>query len=228
MFTSQNNYELPGKIGAHKIILAAASDVFENEFFGSFESEDKVIIVDASQEVFQVMIDYIYNKQPLNLNEYDVNVLAPLYYLADKYIISDLSEKIVTAVAECGVSRENVLGVAVMAEASPHLPLSEALNKAVHSFLEKEFNNDASEILKFFTEADEYEKHALVILNVLKVVAGKGKKKPLCSNCKVDPCLHDTCVTWENFVPGAMVKEGTSGNVYVLPVTIHPWNNRNK
>ena len=103
MFTSQNNYELPGKIGAHKIILAAASDVFENEFFGSFESEDKVIIVDASQEVFQVMIDYIYNKQPLNLNEYDVNVLAPLYYLADKYIISDLSEKIVTAVAECGL-----------------------------------------------------------------------------------------------------------------------------
>ena len=115
----------------------------------------------------RVMIDYIYNK-PLNLNEYDVNVLVSLYYLADKYIISDLSAEIVTAVAECGVSRENVLDVAVMAEASPHPPLSEALKKAVHSFLEEEFNNDATAILKFLTEADEYEKHALVILNVLK------------------------------------------------------------
>jgi len=210
VFEGQNDENgQPMKTGAHKYVLAVASDVFKKEFFGSFESEDEVLIVDASKEVFQVMLDYIYDKPHLRLNEYDADILAPLYYLAEKYIIPDLSAEIIAAVADLEISRKDVLEVAVLADASPHQPLSEALLKAVHSFLEKEFENDLHKIVKFLTEADQNGKHALVIYKLLMVEAAKEKK---CRNCKGVPCLNNIGVTSGNFVSGAKVKTMTGGH----------------
>lgn len=44
------------KIKAHKLLLVAASNVFEAMFSGNFAEEDQVKITDITPEVFQLMI----------------------------------------------------------------------------------------------------------------------------------------------------------------------------
>jgi hypothetical protein len=80
---------------AHKFVLSLASDVFKGEFYGSMkESGEGIKIVDASQEVFSVMVEFIYDKK-LNWPSYSLHFLASLYYLAEKYNIEDLKDKII-------------------------------------------------------------------------------------------------------------------------------------
>ena len=68
-------------IMAHKLILAVVSDVFEKEFFGPLkENENEILIEDAKQEVFKVLVDFIYNKQPI-MSNYDLHFLSSLFYL---------------------------------------------------------------------------------------------------------------------------------------------------
>ena len=84
------------EVKAHKMILALVSDVFTTEFFGSMkEDKDDIDIKDASQEVFQAMIDFIYNKQ-VDLGEYDLPFTSQLYNLAEKYNIKDLRNEIIS------------------------------------------------------------------------------------------------------------------------------------
>ena len=97
------------EVKAHKLILAIASDVFKKNFFGSFESESKISIEDATEEVFKAMIEYIYNKK-MDWKDYKLTFLASLYYLADKYDISELRQEIIASIPEHKVSEENVRG----------------------------------------------------------------------------------------------------------------------
>ena len=57
------------------------------------ESGECIKIVDASQEVFSVMVEFIYDKK-LDWAVYSLSFLTSLYYLAEKYNIKDLMEKI--------------------------------------------------------------------------------------------------------------------------------------
>ena len=52
------------EVRAHKQILSFASDVFNREFFGSIKTEDEIEVKDVTQEVFQAMMEAIYNKKP--------------------------------------------------------------------------------------------------------------------------------------------------------------------
>eukprot|EP00092_Neocalanus_flemingeri_P017898 GFUD01019364.1.p1 GENE.GFUD01019364.1~~GFUD01019364.1.p1 ORF type:complete len:263 (+),score=75.50 GFUD01019364.1:54-842(+) len=155
------------EVKAHKLILAFGSDVFNRTFFGNLESEDEINIIDANQDVFQAMIDFIYNKQP-NWKDCDISFLASLYYLADKYNIEDLRDIIIATIPEQEVTRENVLRIAILAEDNVfHQPLSEALYDAAASFMEKGL---LEKIPKIFTEANH--KHALVIFKVMERLRG--------------------------------------------------------
>ena len=49
------------KIGAHRLLLAGVSEVFENTFFGPMKnSEEEVEVKDTSPEAFQLLINFIY------------------------------------------------------------------------------------------------------------------------------------------------------------------------
>lgn len=85
------------RIAAHKIVLAAASPVFDAMFYGPFSSRfndadtpsprDTVSIIDVSAKIFRVMVDYVYTDETDNwsaLTNYD---LLELYYCLDKYLI---------------------------------------------------------------------------------------------------------------------------------------------
>eukprot|EP00092_Neocalanus_flemingeri_P021867 GFUD01023722.1.p1 GENE.GFUD01023722.1~~GFUD01023722.1.p1 ORF type:complete len:273 (-),score=76.30 GFUD01023722.1:16-834(-) len=208
LFKMENNSVK--EVNAHKMILAVASDVFGKEFYGSLKKdEDESDIVDASQEVFQVMINFIYNK-PTNWEDYTISFLCSLYYLAEKYNIGDLKTDIIISIPGHKITRENVLQIVSLAEEnSHHEPLSEAIYDVATAFLKQVFEGKLQKASDFFSEAlvsAEFNAMALA-----KIMAMLNKIKPLyCQNCYQSPCLDGQGVTRENFVPGATIL-GVSG-----------------
>ena len=125
------------EVKAHSQILAAASHVFNREFYGSLKAEDNIEIKDYCQEVFLVMIESIYNKKP-DFKALDFSFLISLYYLADKYDIQHLRNEIIASIPEHEITKENFLDVAILAEDNIlHPPLSEALFDAAARFVNK-------------------------------------------------------------------------------------------
>jgi len=206
------------EVKAHKLILAIASEVFKRNFFGSFESESKISIEDVSEEVFKAMVDYIYNKE-MDWDGHELSFLASLYYVADKYDISELREEIIASIPEHKVSDENVLDVAILAEANiHHQPLSDALYDAGAAYLLEKFKGKAGNVYKFCSENDASDITGLVVYKML----GRMEMMPKeCDNCQKTPCLNGQTLTLENFVTGANVNIG--GTIVKL-VAVNPGN----
>ena len=63
MFSNEDSV-VSTEVFSHKFVLSLASDVFKREFYGSMkESGECIKIVDASQEVFSVTVEFIYGKK---------------------------------------------------------------------------------------------------------------------------------------------------------------------
>jgi len=195
------------EVKAHTLILAAASDVFNREFYGNLSSEHDIEIKDACQEVFQTMVEFVYNKKP-SYKDADLGFLASLYYLADKYDIQDLRIEIIAAIPDHEVTKENVLEIANLAEENIlHNPLSEALYEAAARFVK------TSEVLDFFT--DKNDDNALVIYKMLKRV--NKLRGEICEYCLRTPCLDGKRLTRDNFTPGAKAYyQGLKEDVRIL------------
>jgi len=195
------------ELKAHKLILGAASDVFEREFFGPMKKDEDIAIDDVGQEVFGVMIDYIYNKK-IELIEYDLNFLSSLYYLADLYNIKELRLDIITSIPEHVVSDQNVLDVAILAENNVlHQPLSETLYDSAAVFIKKKFGGKIDNVFNFCSETEPSEIHGLVLLKIMARMKNLPNPTPKCGNCHCEQtyCLDGQALTIENFLPGAQV-----------------------
>lgn len=92
------------RIRCHRIILAAASPVFEAMFYGPMKyienggSTPGIEILDISENIFRRLILYIY-KGYLDLRTFTLEETIELYYAAEKYLLSDLVKKCLEAVA---------------------------------------------------------------------------------------------------------------------------------
>eukprot|EP00092_Neocalanus_flemingeri_P018914 GFUD01020486.1.p1 GENE.GFUD01020486.1~~GFUD01020486.1.p1 ORF type:complete len:272 (+),score=62.46 GFUD01020486.1:53-868(+) len=205
------------EIKAHKVILAIPSDVFYREFYGSMkEKEDTIDITDASHDVFQAMIEFIYNKQH-NWKDFALSFLASLYYLAEKYNIKDLKDEIMASIPEHEVSLENVLDIAILAEDSIlHKPVSDALYEAAATFLRNEFKNKLDQAIEFLFETEANEVHALVIFKIMARMKNVEPAISNCENCQQIPCLNGKRITCENFKAGAVVINIGSLKIYEL------------
>jgi len=197
------------EVSAHKLILAIASDVFTRQFFGLMQSENVINIKDASKDVFEMMIDFIYNKKIEFIN-YDLDCLSKLYYLADKYDIEELRLEIIASIPEHEITIQNVIDVGILAEEnSHHLPLSEALYDVAAAFLKQKFANKAENVYDFFSEAEASERRALALMKMM----GRIKFLPLtdCDNCKQTKgsCLNGQEVKCNSAVVGAKVYCGS-------------------
>jgi len=130
------------EVKAHKLILAVASDVFQREFYGSMKEKEVVKIVDVDQEVFQAMVEFIYNKT-LDWKAFDLPFHCSLFYVAEKYIIKGLKDKILSSIAvqqHHKVKMMNVLEIASLAEENRHFePLAELLFQISVACLERHF-----------------------------------------------------------------------------------------
>jgi len=199
------------EVTAHTQILACSSEVFNREFFGALATEKEVEIKDASQEVFQTMIEFIYNKKP-KFKELDLKFLISLYYLADKYDIQDLCSNIISTIPKHLVVKKDVLPIAMLAEENiVHPPLSEALYDAAANFMkEVPWKNKFESILDLFT--DESEEHGMVVFKLVKR-AKKRKLEEECIMCKQTTCLDGKQLSFHNFCSGA---KATNNSVRVL------------
>ncbi|XP_031640963.1 BTB/POZ domain-containing protein 6-B-like [Contarinia nasturtii] len=73
------------EIPAHKIIMAAASEVFEKMFYGKMKEKGNVEIVDSSPEAFKLFLQCFYFIEVQFTKEYIPEVM----YLADKYVTTE-------------------------------------------------------------------------------------------------------------------------------------------
>ena len=199
------NADTDGKVEevkAHKFPLSLASPVFQRQFYGSFmDSEDEIKIVDASKDVFQAMIDYIYSYKPLDSETYDIYFLSSLYYLAEKYDIEDLRNEILSFIPDYPVTKDNVLEIAALAEDFANLaPLSEAIFCSAANFLGDHFRGSYKGVVKYFKEVDA---NADVSHLIHKIITRLDLNNT-CENCHSANCLDGEAVTKDNFVPGAI------------------------
>jgi hypothetical protein len=190
------------EVFAHKFVLSLGSEVFKREFYGSMkESGAGIKIVDATHEVFSVMVEFIYDKD-LDWNTYSLSFLSSLYYLAEKYDIKNLMEKILITIQAYKVIKENVMEVAVLGENNLFLPpLSDALYDSATIFLEKHFQNNLGKALAFFSETEATSINSRVLHELMSRINNSS----ICSNCKQSPCLDGLGVSLENFAPDAKV-----------------------
>ena len=98
---------------AHKLILAAASPVFEAMFKeGTKEHEDNYVnIEDIDSDVFEVFLRYLYSGQAENLDE----MVSELFAAADKYDVQPLREICIHHMVK-NISVNNAVNMLVLAD----------------------------------------------------------------------------------------------------------------
>ncbi|SPP72760.1 blast:Speckle-type POZ protein-like [Drosophila guanche] len=78
------------QLKCHKLILSAASPVFEAMFFGPMqESEPQIEIHDISAAIFKVLLECIYTGS-VDYNGLELVACIELYYAAEKYLLDEL------------------------------------------------------------------------------------------------------------------------------------------
>jgi speckle-type POZ protein len=78
---------------AHRIVLAASSQVFEAQIFGQTREaeENKIKITDMEPPVFDAMLHFIYNDTlPKTVKDTDTTVIQHLLVAADRYMLKRL------------------------------------------------------------------------------------------------------------------------------------------
>jgi len=202
------------EIRAHKCILALASEVFKKGFYGGMENNGSIDITDATKEAFDVMVNFIYDKET-NLSNYDFDMLCSIYYLADKYNITALEKKILEAINRKEISLENIINVGVLAiQHAVHDKLAEALYEVSAQRLLRMFNGSLNTAVDYMIEIGADDSLDLIASkSVLKIVARLRKINltTVCVNCKVFPCITGVKLSKDNFVQGAKINAISGG-----------------
>ncbi|XP_054743327.1 BTB/POZ domain-containing protein 6 isoform X2 [Anastrepha obliqua] len=87
--------EEPRLFRCHKMILATASEVFERMFYSDFVVVGPVRVTDVSAASFERFLRYIYVYEIDAERFLPLKELGELFYLADKYMMQDLTDEIV-------------------------------------------------------------------------------------------------------------------------------------
>jgi len=209
LFKKEQTCEGMEEVKAHRLILAAVSDVFKKEFYGGFIDDGGIEILDATKESFEAMIEFIYNKQT-DVSIYDLDIMCSLFYLGDKYNINALKEEILKAIRGKNFPYEKVVEIGPLADQfSVHTELADTLYEAAAQSLSKKFCKDPVKVENFFTtQLDVMAASACISCKSLVRIMAKVVRiasEPVCGNCKVSPCIKGAKVTRENFVPEAKI-----------------------
>ena len=190
-FPEEEDYE---DIGAHKLLLAMASEVFFSQFFGPMaEAKDVIAVDDTRREVFNVMVEFIYNREHAWEKE-ELSFLAEMYYLVEKYHLDDLKEELLDSITKHPVNRSNLLEVAILAEkqAQPHPDLSKRLYNIAAMVLKNSFNGNIKEVLKLFSEVKADPNDATNSFILHKLMSTPNAIRQICLNCNTISCLSNS------------------------------------
>eukprot|EP00092_Neocalanus_flemingeri_P038746 GFUD01042188.1.p1 GENE.GFUD01042188.1~~GFUD01042188.1.p1 ORF type:complete len:303 (-),score=44.61 GFUD01042188.1:2-829(-) len=204
------NTGMKSELPAHKLILVVGSEVFMRQFFGTIpEEKDTIPVEDSSVEAFQIFLDILYNKK-IALEAIDFQLLADLYYLAEKYHHGFMKDSIIKEVSSRKIISENLLEVAKVAKTNAHLEeLSSSLFNICFVFINK---SDLGTILDIFDNEEVGEENSRTLH---RLMAGAKRSRPnppdICKNCQHEPCLDGKELTKCNFVVGASVSHKCLG-----------------
>lgn len=106
------SFKIENKIlTCHKLILAAASPVFEAMFYGNFDVDaaSSILITDISFKSFQLFIEFLYTGE-LN-DEENLDNLIEIAGCAQKYMIDDELKKVCVARISKIINRDNAFTI---------------------------------------------------------------------------------------------------------------------
>ncbi|XP_018793060.1 PREDICTED: BTB/POZ domain-containing protein 3 isoform X1 [Bactrocera latifrons] len=85
----------PQRFRCHKMILASASEVFERMFYSEFNVDGPVRVIEVDAKSFERFLRYVYIYEIETEENLSLKELCELLYLADKYMMQDLTDELV-------------------------------------------------------------------------------------------------------------------------------------
>jgi len=212
-----------GAVGAHKMVLALNSEVFQNMFYTSDALEDvqvhevcdtKGVVVELDKvknlDVIKMIVQFCYfGKIDQNFSKYPhpVEFLIDLYVSASKLGIETLKElvlkqriirKVVEDTSEIDIDKALSFVKKAM-KLQEHEDLSDALLAKAAEFLKISYTEGPAQLPIFLRRMIDDER---VVRNLLE----KLDLSDRCKNCTSYDCLNGEGVNKRNFVPGARVR----------------------
>jgi len=139
------------EINANKTVLACASEVFKTQFFGSIPAGKVVHVKDSNGTTFSTFLDMLYNIK-VELNKMDLKLLGELFYLVQKYQVSNWKETILRNIQLRKLKIDEILDAVVVAEANSHLvEFAKAINIICAEFVH---NSSPREISELFMKSE--------------------------------------------------------------------------
>ena len=115
----ENGEDQETRIGAHKLLLAGVSPVFQGMFYGPMKETGEVVVKETTLDAFKTMINYIYHPiggEAFNLNHTKCpQELFELLTLVTKYQISNLANLTSGALRNLSITRETMIFTATVA-----------------------------------------------------------------------------------------------------------------
>eukprot|EP00092_Neocalanus_flemingeri_P002898 GFUD01003100.1.p1 GENE.GFUD01003100.1~~GFUD01003100.1.p1 ORF type:complete len:274 (-),score=60.48 GFUD01003100.1:44-865(-) len=156
-------------IGAHKVLLAMASEVFHGQFYGPMsESEaDVLAVVDNTREAFNIMVEFIYNKIPNWDGFSKFELFFQVYKVADFYLLDKLKAAVEDAVKNFVITEANFQELSLCADRNGFFSnLADSVFESCASFLSQNFGS-YEKILQFI---DQYNGDPSILLKIMRLM----------------------------------------------------------
>eukprot|EP00092_Neocalanus_flemingeri_P108175 GFUD01138900.1.p1 GENE.GFUD01138900.1~~GFUD01138900.1.p1 ORF type:complete len:415 (-),score=76.48 GFUD01138900.1:8-1252(-) len=163
-------HQAPHSFTAHKFALSAVSPVFRTQFYGSIPAGDVVVVKDSNVDAFKIMIDYVYQNPGVEGVEEldDVFDLFDVLYLADKYEVLGLKEKILKKFRDMSVNAANYEAILSALQEFAHFEVAcDVLKSRVLNLIEQHSN--PLELVEVAIESKDDSIKEKVILSLGKV-----------------------------------------------------------
>jgi len=209
-----------GELKAHKLILAAASNVFRNGFFGSENTDKKANILyikDTSFKAFSILIDSIY-KKPVHYDLLSIEEIFDVIYLATRYEIQALKELLNHKLENVKVNKVNILEVFKIAEDFKVFEESSKILKANCAQVLRDQLENIEDVINFLAVAEDAgngdeAKRLTILMKSVKPILMKSVKPSACTNCKSRPCKNGEYVEdIDQLQAGMKIKPNNSRN----------------
>ena len=202
------------ELKANKTFLACASEVFKTQFFGSIPCEKVIFVEDSTVDAFETFLDILYGVDG-DLKEKNLKFLGELFYLAEKYQVTDLKTAIVEVVESTSIGMKDVLDIMTIAEATSHLEqFSESLCLLCVKLVLSSSVEGLAELFNMFQVEESTSCLLHKLMSKVDDLKSKVKVEESCKNCRQKPCIHGSLISKDNFVGKARAM--MSGNDKIM------------
>jgi len=202
------------ELKANKTFLACASEVFKTQFFGSIPCEKVIFVEDSNVDAFETFLDILYGVD-VDLKEKNLKFLGELFYLAEKYQVTDLKTAIVEVVESTSIGMKDVLDIMMIAEATSRLEqFSESLCLLCVKLVLSSSVEGLAELFKMFEVEESTSCLLHKLMSKVDDLKSKVKVEESCKNCRQKPCIDGALITRDNFVEKARAR--MSGNDKIM------------